>query len=186
MCGRKPPVADMAAVRAGEQGALATAVAACAGRWFGMADSHIAFRHHASHVAREAGSPKAGLLAAAMDLRELLAQSPDGRQALRDLGFESGKCQEGAIHEALRAARLALVSHNNCLITDRPDLPRSAESGWTTAFTRELALIDTAIGLSTASRCWHESSGQQREPSEGPATPEAELHSSRSHGEARS
>jgi hypothetical protein len=88
MASRKPPPLDMAAVQAGEQGALAVAVAACAARWFSMADSHIAFQHHASHVAREAGSPKAGLLAAAMDLRELLAQSPDGRQALRDLGFE--------------------------------------------------------------------------------------------------
>lgn len=97
MGSHKPPAVDMAAVRAGDQGALATAVAACAARWFGMADSHIAFRHHASQVAREAGSPKAGLLAAAMDLRELLAQSPDGRQALRDLGCESVEHRDSAV-----------------------------------------------------------------------------------------
>lgn len=94
---RKPSAVDMAAVRAGEQSALATAAAACAARWFSMAESHIAFRHHASHVARETGSPKAGLLAAAMDLRELLAQTPDGRQALRDLGFEPVERRDSAV-----------------------------------------------------------------------------------------
>ncbi|BBL24418.1 hypothetical protein CT3_18730 [Comamonas terrigena NBRC 13299] len=97
MASHKLPAVDMAAVRAGEQGALAAAVAACAARWFSMADSHIAFRHHASHVAREAGSPKAGLLAAAMDLSELLAQSPDGRQALRDFGFEPVESRDSAV-----------------------------------------------------------------------------------------
>lgn len=88
MASRKPPVVDMLAVRAGDGRATATAIAACAARWFSMADSHISFPHQASHVAREAGSAKAGLLAAAMDLRELLAETPDGRQALRDFGFE--------------------------------------------------------------------------------------------------
>ena len=84
----KRPITDMAAVQSGDTAALVTAVAACAARWFSMADSHIAFPLHASHIAREEGAAKAGLLAAAMDLRELLAQSPDGRQALRDFGFE--------------------------------------------------------------------------------------------------
>lgn len=42
-------------------------------------------------------------------------------------------------------AQLALLSHNNCLITDRPDLPRAPDTGWTTNFTRELAAIDAAI-----------------------------------------
>lgn len=88
MASLKPPSVDMAAVRAGESAAIAVAVVACAARWFSMADSHIAFPHHASHVAHEAGTAKAGLLAAAMDLRDLLTQCPDGRQALRDFGFE--------------------------------------------------------------------------------------------------
>ena len=88
MTSQKSPVVDVAAVRAGKQGAVVLAFAACAARWFSMADSHISFPHHASHVAREAGTAKAGLLAAAMDLRELLTQCPDGRKALRDFGFE--------------------------------------------------------------------------------------------------
>jgi len=64
------------------------AVAACAARWFSAAGSHIAFPTCPTDVAREDGSAKAGFLAAAMELRDLLAQSTDGRQALRDLGFE--------------------------------------------------------------------------------------------------
>ncbi len=84
----KLPRVDFVAVRDGDHSALLTAVTATAARWFSMADSHIAFQHHASHVAREEGTAKAGLLAAAMDLRALLTQCPDGRQALRDFGFE--------------------------------------------------------------------------------------------------
>lgn len=52
--------------------------------------------------------------------------------------------------EALQAARQALASHNNCLITDRPDRPCSEVTGWTTDFQRELQLLDVAIGLTTA------------------------------------
>lgn len=65
-----------------------SAVAVCAARWFSAAGSHIAFPVCPTDVAREAGSAKAGFLAAAMELRDLLAQSMDGRQALCDLGFE--------------------------------------------------------------------------------------------------
>ena len=65
-----------------------SAVAVCAARWFSAAGSHIAFPACPTDVAREEGSAKAGFLAAAMELRDLLAQSTDGRQALRDLGFE--------------------------------------------------------------------------------------------------
>lgn len=84
----KLPAIDLEAVRSGDAKALAIAVAACAARWLDMAGSHIAFPLHPSHVACEEGTAKAGLMAAAMDLRELLTQSPDGRQALRDFGFE--------------------------------------------------------------------------------------------------
>lgn len=65
------------------------AVAACAARWFSAAGSNIAFPSCPTDVAREEGSARAGFLAAAMELRDLLAQSSDGRQALCDLGYES-------------------------------------------------------------------------------------------------
>lgn len=88
MASVKLPAVDKEAVGAGDPGAFALAVAACAARWLSMSGSHIAFPLHASHVAREEGTAKAGLMAAAIDLRDLLTQSPDGRQALRDFGFE--------------------------------------------------------------------------------------------------
>lgn len=50
-----------------------------------------------------------------------------------------------SVLQALLDAQLALLSHSNCLITDRPDLPRAPDTGWTTDFTRELAAIDAAI-----------------------------------------
>lgn len=72
--------------------------------------------------------------------------------------------------QALLAARLALASHHNCLITDRPDLPRSADTGWTTDFSGELTLIDAAIELSAASLCAYGSSVQQKALISVPAT----------------
>lgn len=69
-------------------GLKSAAVAACAARWFSAAGSDIVFPTCPTDVAREEGSARAGFLAAAMELRDLLAQSSDGRQALRDLGFE--------------------------------------------------------------------------------------------------
>jgi hypothetical protein len=50
-----------------------------------------------------------------------------------------------SVLQALLDAQLALLSHNNCLITDRPDLPRAPDTGWTTNFTGELAAIDAAL-----------------------------------------
>ncbi|MDR0216197.1 MAG: hypothetical protein LBJ15_19680 [Comamonas sp.] len=84
----KRPLTDMVAVRAGNSTAFVVAVTAMANKLFAAAGSHIAFQATAVDVAREGDTPKAGLLAAALDLRELLAQSPDGRQALRDFGFK--------------------------------------------------------------------------------------------------
>lgn len=78
----------MPAVRLGDPDAFAVALAACASRWFSMADSNLAFPSSAADVAREGGTSKAGLLAAAIDVRALLAESPQGRKALRDFGFE--------------------------------------------------------------------------------------------------
>lgn len=84
------------------------------------------------------------------------------------------------IGEALQAARLALVSHNNCLITDRPDLPRSDDTGWTTDFRRELYLLDRAIdSMNTCPRSPDGNSGQPTVPLSAPARPEAAHRSSR-------
>lgn len=79
---------DLVKVRSGDSEAMVVAAVALAGRLFGLAGSSVAFPHGAADVSREEGSARAGLLAAAMELRDLLAQSPQGRQALRDLGFE--------------------------------------------------------------------------------------------------
>lgn len=86
----KRPRPDKQALARGDADALAVAVTALAADLFGAADSSISFPLSMRDVARLAGrSPvHAGLLAAAIDLRVLLAQCPQGRQALRDFGFE--------------------------------------------------------------------------------------------------
>lgn len=89
------------------------------------------------------------------------------------------KPSTGAVAVALEAARLALLSNDNCLITDRPDLPLSQETSWTTDFSGELALIDAAIGR-TASLCANESTCLQTAPKSSPAKSEQELRRSRS------
>lgn len=88
MANLKSPRVDLTAVRQGDPDAFAVALAACASRWFNIADSHIAFRCGAADVVREGDTGKAGLFAAAMDLRALLTQSPQGRKALGDFGFQ--------------------------------------------------------------------------------------------------
>lgn len=94
---------------------------------------------------------------------------------------------ETVTERSLRTARLALLSHNNCLITDRPDLPRSADTGWTTDFSREIQLLDEAIGLtSTCPRSLGGSSGPLTAPLSTPATHAEAPRSSRMPGEDRS
>lgn len=80
----------MQAVARGEPHAFALATASLAALLFLRAGSSIKFPATAADVAHKAAEngPQAGLLAAAIDLRALLAQSPQGRQALRDFGFE--------------------------------------------------------------------------------------------------
>ncbi len=68
--------------------ALAKKMANFSAILFEKADSYIEFPVSARHVAALGSSPKAGLLAAAIDLRNLLSLSVEGREALRDLGFE--------------------------------------------------------------------------------------------------
>lgn len=84
----KFPKPDQQAVAHGDADALVLAVTALAAGLFGAVDSSISFPLSARDVARLGGTPQAGLLAAALDLRALLAQSPQGRKALRDFGFE--------------------------------------------------------------------------------------------------
>ncbi len=84
----KRPRLDPQAVARGDVDALVVAVAVLAADLFAAVDSHISFPLSARDVARLGCTPRAGLLAAAIDLRALLAQSPQGRQALRDFGFE--------------------------------------------------------------------------------------------------
>lgn len=82
------PIADLQQVRSGDPDAFLVALIALADRWFHLADSSVRFPVQASGVAALGANSKAGLLAAAVDLRELVAQSPQGREALRDFGFE--------------------------------------------------------------------------------------------------
>ena len=84
------PRPDMQDVARGEPQALTLAVASLAALLFMRAGSSIKIPVTAVDVACKAieNGPQAGLLAAAIDLRALLSQSPQGRQALRDFGFE--------------------------------------------------------------------------------------------------
>lgn len=82
------PVIDLAAVRAGDDGALTRALFALSARWFTQAGANIAFPITACTLATGGDTSRNGLLAAAVDLRELLCAAPKGREALRDLGFE--------------------------------------------------------------------------------------------------
>lgn len=63
-------------------------LAALAAELFQRAGSAIVFRHSALDVFAMGATPQMGLLAAAIALRAELASSPQGREALRDLGFE--------------------------------------------------------------------------------------------------
>jgi hypothetical protein len=47
--------------------------------------------------------------------------------------------------QALEDAKRAMEGSHNCLITDRPDLPRADDTCWTTDFSKEIKAIDEAI-----------------------------------------
>lgn len=55
---------------------------------FRSAGSHVSFPLDVLQLAAAGDCSKAGLLAAGMHARDLLASSPEGRKALCDLGFE--------------------------------------------------------------------------------------------------
>lgn len=82
------PVVDLPAVRSGDDAALVEALFALAAEWLRVSESHLAFPIRASEVAAAGDNSRAGLLAAAVDLRRLLCAAPQGREALRNLGFE--------------------------------------------------------------------------------------------------
>lgn len=46
---------------------------------------------------------------------------------------------------AVTKAHLQLCATHNLLVTDRPDLPRSEETGWTTDNRNELAELDAVL-----------------------------------------
>lgn len=58
---------------------------------FGMAGSHVKFDVSALHVTALGDTAKAGLLAAAIEMRAFMAQTPDGREALRHYGYRVGE-----------------------------------------------------------------------------------------------
>lgn len=56
---------------------------------FEAAGQHISFEVSSAELALKGDCTKAGLLAAALDAREVLASTPEGRHALGRLGFEA-------------------------------------------------------------------------------------------------
>ena len=72
-----------AEVAAGDQAALLQALACLAALWFELAGSRIHMRPHVG-AANALPGGAAALLAPACDLYDLLALSPQGRQALLD------------------------------------------------------------------------------------------------------
>lgn len=63
--------------------------------------------------------------------------------------MDPGPCDCGAqkaqIIQALVRARLALCASSNVLATDRPDLPRSSDTSWTTDHSKEIEAIGRAL-----------------------------------------
>lgn len=67
---------------------LPVVAAGLVARWMELAGAHISFVQSEVDVACRGDTSKAGLLAAGLELRRALAELPQGRQALRDFGFE--------------------------------------------------------------------------------------------------
>lgn len=78
------------ALASGDPHALAAAAASMAADWFGRCESSVAFRGQFAvvGVVMQTDPQRRALLAAACDLVDLLGKTPQGRQALSDLGFE--------------------------------------------------------------------------------------------------
>ena len=103
------PNLDMNAFRDGDQKAFALIMAALAEKLFRTANSSIKFKQLASDLAVRGNSSEFGLLAAAIDLRDLLTQCPQGREALREFGFEQVCSQPTSMQEPNEFAGLPPV-----------------------------------------------------------------------------
>jgi hypothetical protein len=79
---------SVGAALAQESPGIMRQLATLAADWMMLAGHTIAAPCSAAEIAARNGTAHAGLLAAAVDLRELLCQSAQGRQALHDLGFQ--------------------------------------------------------------------------------------------------
>lgn len=75
-------------LKAGDAGALIRGMAAKVASLYRCAGSMPNSKSDVLEVFALAGTPKAGMLAAAIVMRDLLAQSPRGRLALKDFGFD--------------------------------------------------------------------------------------------------
>jgi hypothetical protein len=82
------PKVDRRAIRSGDHDALLIGLAALVHHWFVRCDASPYHPTSATAIAARGASPHAGMLAAAVDLRALLAESLRGRKALLDLGFK--------------------------------------------------------------------------------------------------
>lgn len=76
-------------LKAGDAEALIQGMAAKVASLYRCAGSVPNCKSDVLEVFALGGTPKAGMLAAAIAMRDLLAQSPKGRQALLDFGFEA-------------------------------------------------------------------------------------------------
>lgn len=72
----------------GDTTALLRALAALVSQWKHVGGHAPGARLGGAEIAAFGASPLGGVMAAALDLQQLLAKSPQGRQALRDLGLE--------------------------------------------------------------------------------------------------
>ncbi len=84
------------------------------------------------------------------------------------------KLPAGSVLQSLLDARVALALHSHCLITDRPDLPRAPDTGWTTDFSKEIQAIDDSISalvgeLRNCRECGRCSTSLSMVPSTDPA-----------------
>lgn len=95
----------------------------------------------------------------------------------------------GSVVQALLDARMALATTHNVLATDRPDLPRAPDTGWTTDFSVEIRALDQAIRsvvgpLHKCLECGRCSTSLVNVPSTDPARCEGALEGSHTPGEA--
>lgn len=84
----RQPKVDAAALRAGSERALIDAVIALFLDWCDVCGSSGRHPLQATRLLLSETPAHAALLSAALELRDLLAKSPQGRQALCDFGFQ--------------------------------------------------------------------------------------------------